>query len=208
MRLVSQNVLKYFAGDDVTARLNMAWSYSYDSLQARIDECPGDVFLDVPVRRSKPGCPENKHDENASWIAYCNSDFFFPEFSKFVEKNRHKVQYVAVSNIDEPSDLLRYMDRLGGFVKMVPKIESVKAIENLPEILKLLTNSMYVHERLRDEAFIMLDHDDLHVDIVKRGLDAKELYSTYVHNAELACRAAGVKMLRTEGVIFSDDPIT
>lgn len=205
MLLVSQNVCRYFYHDEAVFRINMAWAYSYESLQKRVNETPGDVFLDVPIGRSKPGCPENKHESNASWIAYCNSKYFPAEFRTFVERNP-KVKYVAVSNVDSADDLSLYLKLLGARCHIVPKIESLKAVENIGNILKALVFSTYYSSSA--DKHIMLDHDDLHVDLVAQGKEPKLLYSEYVRCVEAVCHRYGVKVLRAEGVIFSDDPIT
>ena len=55
-----------------------------------------------------------------------------------------------------------------------------------------------------DEKYIMLDHDDLFSSI-KRNNEEPSMFQTYVKQLITSCKENGVGILRTVGVVFSDD---
>ena len=77
----------------------------------------------------------------------------------------------------------------------IPKIESQKGIINIKKIIEKLDY---------DEKYIMLDHDDL-VSSIKRNNEEPSMFQTYVKQLITSCKENGVGILRTVGVVFSDD---
>ena len=55
-----------------------------------------------------------------------------------------------------------------------------------------------------DEKYIMLDHDDLFSSI-KRNNEEQSMFQTYVKQLITSCKENDVGILRTVGVVFSDD---
>jgi len=57
---------------------------------------------------------------------------------------------------------------------------------------------------LGDKKIIMLDHDDLYSNLIKKN-EKPEKFKEYISNLSNFCQKNNVIMLRTIGVIFSDD---
>ena len=78
---------------------------------------------------------------------------------------------------------------------IVPKIESAKGIANIKEI----TNELEGKKKM-----VMLDHDDLFSTIIK----SKKPVSTFkkcISKLVIFCKKNKITLLRTVGVVFSDD---
>ena len=76
-----------------------------------------DVFLDLPINRTKP--PNNRY----------SLDDMIP----VIEANP-RITYFAVSNVENKSDLQPFLEKLPDYINIVPKIESPRAVENIKEI--------------------------------------------------------------------------
>ena len=81
-------------------------------------------------------------------------------------------------------------------VILVPKIETIKGVQNIENIIKGLQ-----HRR----KYIMLDHDDLCSDLIRYDKDIKCLYTDYINPMIDVCKLFLCKVLRTQGVIFSTE---
>jgi 3-deoxy-D-manno-octulosonic-acid transferase len=80
-------------------------------------------------------------------------------------------------------------------VNIIPKIESPQAINNIDEICKELEN---------EEKIVMLDHDDLFSSIIRNN-ENKDKFQNYIKKLIDFCSQNNISLLRTVGVMFSDD---
>ena len=178
MIVVSQNVLKYDIElpEGAFLRLNLAWHYNLKSAKKLLYEYEGyEIFLDVPMGRKKP--PNFTHEINDIMALVAN-------FSN--------IEYVAISNIENSGQVIYYQG-LFSRVKIVPKIETYIGIRNARDIIQALN--------YRDKV-IMLDHQDLHSDLISMGREDE--YLELVGILEKTCQEKGALLLRTVGVVFSE----
>ena len=178
MIIASQNILNY--GVELPAgaflRLNLAWHYNLKSAKKLLYEYEGyEIFLDVPMGRKKP--PNFTHEINDIMALVAN-------FSN--------IEYVAISNIENSGQVIYYQG-LFSRVKIVPKIETYIGIRNARDIIQALN--------YRDKV-IMLDHQDLHSDLISMGREDE--YLELVGILEKTCQEKGALLLRTVGVVFSE----
>ena len=182
MLLISQNVKNYYnfkLPSDVVLRINLAWCNSLNELKKRLsDEKDSKLFLDLPQGRIKP--PNNKYS--------------LDEMVPILESNP-QIRYFAVSNVEGKKDLEPFLEKLPKDIIIVPKIESPNAVDNIKEIFESLRNNKKI---------IMLDHDDLFSSIIKQNID-KNQFEVYIQRLDEFCEKNNVLLLRTVGVMFSDD---
>ena len=72
--------------------------------------------------------------------------------------------------------------------------ETQEAVDNLENIETALTH---------DEKILMLDHDDLFANILKKN-ESISRFKEYIKTLVEFCDEKNIKLLRTVGVIFSD----
>lgn len=180
MLIVSQNLSNYGIPIPSKAvfRINLAWVNSLDELDDILKKhTTHSIFLDLPINRTKP--PANN---------YSIADLI-PVLSS--HKN---IKYFAVSNVNSKNDLQEYLKLLPKDVTIVPKIESPEGISNIEEIVDVLNS----------EKVVMLDHDDLYSALIKQGQHPSE-FKNYVNRLIEFCAKNKVVLLRTIGVLFSDE---
>ena len=182
MLLISQNIKNHYnfkLPDDVVLRINLAWCNSLDELKKIISNTNDfKLFLDLPQGRIKP--PNNKYS--------------LDEIVPILESNP-QIEYFAVSNIEGKKDLDPFLEKIPKNIIIVPKIESPNAVDNIKEIF----------ESLREKKkMVMLDHDDLFSSIIKQNID-KNQFEIYIQRLAEFCSKNNVLLLRTVGVMFSDD---
>jgi len=182
MLLISQNVKNHYnfkLPDDVVLRINLAWCNSLDELKKIISNTNDfKLFLDLPQGRIKP--PNNKYS--------------LDEIVPILESNP-QIEYFAVSNIEGKKDLDPFLEKIPKNIIIVPKIESPNAVDNIKEIF----------ESLRDnKKMMMLDHDDLFSSII-RNEDNKDSFQNHIKKLVDYCQENNIELLRTVGVVFSDD---
>ena len=182
MLLISQNIKNYYnfkLPDDVVLRINLAWCNSLDELEKIISNTKDSkLFLDLPQGRIKP--PNNKYS--------------LDEMIPILESNP-QIEYFAVSNVEGKKDLDPFLEKIPKNIIIVPKIESPNAVDNIQEIF----------ESLREKKkMIMLDHDDLFSSIIKQNIDKKQ-FEVYIQRLAEFCDKNNILLLRTVGVMFSDD---
>jgi len=179
--IISQNATNYNLDypNDTVLRLNLAWCNSLDEIQIILKKHKENrIFLDLPIGRIKP--PDNKYT--------------LSEIIPILESNKN-IHYLAISNIEDESDLDEFLRSIPKHVTIVPKIESPKGVKNIEEIIaKLDYNKRYV----------MLDHDDLFSSIKKDNGDPSD-FQKYVKILIDTCKENEIGLLRTVGVVFSDD---
>lgn len=180
MRIFSQNISNYNIDipTDSILRINLAWINTLDELTSLLKKHESSkIFLDLPIGRTKP--PNNKYS--------------FNDLTNIISINKN-VRYFAISNVNSANDIIQFINQIPSHVTIVPKIESPDGVANIAEITKSLGN----------EKIIMLDHDDLFSNLIKRN-ESPEKFKDYIANLTDYCKKNNVIMLRTIGVIFSDE---
>ena len=181
MRIISQNVTNYGieVSKDTIFRINLAWCSSIDELKVMLQKHSNNkIFLDLPIKRIKT--PNNRY----------TLDDLIPIIS-----SHKQIKYFAVSNVESSDDLKYFIKKLPQNIILVPKIESPTAIKNISDIVNALPT---------DEKILMLDHDDLFSEIIKNN-EATDVFKIYIQQLTDYCNSNKVTLLRTIGVIFSDE---
>ena len=181
MLIISQNIESYNIKlpENTVFRINMAWCNNLKELENKLNKNKEmKFFIDLPIGRIKP--PNNKY----------TLDEIIP-----IIKSNSNIQYFAVSNVESRNDLEPFLKKLPDRIIIVPKIESPTAIENIDEIC----NELKYEKRM-----IMLDHDDLFSSIIHSNED-EEKFQQYMKKLVDYCENNDISLLRTVGVVFSDD---
>ena len=181
MLLVSQNIGNYdiILPNNVIFRINLAWCNTINELEEILSSNKkSDFFIDLPVGRIKP--PNNRY----------TLDDMIPIIEKYPN-----VKFFAVSNVESKNDLIEFLEKLPNSVNIVPKIESPNAVQNIDEICNALKT---------EKKIIMLDHDDLFSSII-RNKENKDSFQDNIKKLVDYCQENNVVLLRTVGVVFSDD---
>ena len=182
MLLISQNIKNHYNlefPDDVILRINLAWCNSLEELKEKLSNVKNaKFFLDLPQGRIKP--PNNKYS--------------LEEMIPILESNK-QIRYFAISNVENKNDLQPFLDKLPDHINIIPKIESPNAILNIKEICNALKT---------EKKIVMLDHDDLFSSIIRKNED-KNSFQEYVKKLIDFCEKENILLLRTVGVMFSDD---
>ena len=179
--LISQNVFSYDLSlpKDAILRINLAWCNSLDYLKSVLDTHKEFVFfIDLPISRIKP--PNNKYS--------------LEDLIPIIESHK-QIRYFAVSNVESKNDLQPFLEKLPDYINIVPKIESPKAVLNIKEICDSLKT---------EKKIVMLDHDDLFSSIIHSNED-KNSFQECIKMLIDFCEENDISLLRTVGVIFSDD---
>ena len=181
MRIISQNVTNYGieVPKDTIFRINLAWCSSVDELKAMLQKHRDNkIFLDLPIKRIKT--PNNRY----------TLDDLIP-----IIQSHQQIKYFAVSNVESPDDLESFIKKLPPGVILVPKIESPTAIKNISDIVNVLP---------ANEKILMLDHDDLFSAIIKSN-EPVDVFKKYIQQLMDYCNSNKIILLRTIGVMFSDE---
>ena len=181
MKIISQNIINYGiqVSDDTILRINLAWCSSVKQLKAILEVHKNNsIFLDLPIKRIKP--PNNKY----------TLDDLIQVISSY-----NQIKYFAISNVESPDDLNDYIQKLPPNIILVPKIESPIAIKNISDIVNVLP---------ANEKILMLDHDDLFSAIIKNN-ESADVFKKYIQQLMDYCNSNKIILLRTIGVIFSDE---
>ena len=180
MRIFSQNIINYGipVPKNSILRINLAWVNSIEELEIILQKNNNsDIFLDLPVGRTKP--PNNKYS--------------FEDIVLILKKNEN-IKYFAISNVNSADNIRELIKKIPKQVSLVPKIESPKGVKNIEQITKVLG----------DNKIIMLDHDDLYSNLIKQN-EPPEKFKEYISNLSNFCQKNNIIMLRTIGVVFSDE---
>jgi citrate lyase beta subunit len=105
------------------------------------------------------------------------------------------IKYLAVSNVENKDDLQPFLEKSPDHINIVPKIESPKAVLNIKEICGSLKT---------EKKIVMLDHNDLFSSIINNNGD-KNSFQGYIKKLIDFCEENNISLLRTVGVMFSDD---
>jgi hypothetical protein len=181
MYIVSQNLSNYGVPlpTDCIFRINLAWINDLDELKLLLKKHQShEIFLDLPINRTKP--PSNNY----------SLDNLVP----IIESNSN-IKYFAISNVDSADYLEPYVKVLPKTLNIIPKIENAKGISNIAEIINKLPTSKKI---------IMLDHDDLYSSLIKQN-ESPSKFKDYINNLINFCATNKITLLRTIGVVFSDD---
>lgn len=181
MIIISQNAINYNLEfpDDAVLRINLAWCNSLDELESNLKKhAQQNIFVDLPIGRIKP--PNNKYTLKE----------IIP-----ILKSYNNIKYFAISNVEDASDLDEFLDSIPENITVVPKIESPRGVKNIKNIIARLDYS---------KRYVMLDHDDLFSSIKKDNEDPS-MFQVYIKELIDTCKENNVGLLRTVGVMFSDD---
>jgi len=180
MLIVSQNLLNYDVKlkSNTVFRVNLAWTTLKELKKILQRHRKKTIFFDLPINRIKP--PNNNYSIND----------LIP-----ILKNYTNIKYFAISNVEKKEDLLKYKKVIPNHITIVPKIENVKGIMNIKEI----TNELEGNRKM-----VMLDHDDLFSSIIKSKKPVSS-FKNYVVKLVIFCKKNKITLLRTVGVVFSDD---
>jgi len=180
MRIFSQNLTNYDIPlpKNSIFRINLAWINSLDELNSLLKKHDhSEIFMDLPIGRTKP--PNNKYS--------------FDDLVSILNSNKN-IRYFAISNVNSSQDLNFFINSIPKHVSIVPKIESPEGVLNIKDITDILGN----------EKIIMLDHDDLFSNLIKKN-ESPEKFKDYIISLTDFCQKNNVTMLRTIGVVFSDE---
>ena len=181
MIIISQNAINYNLSfpKDAVLRINLAWCNNLDELKENLERFSKEkIFVDLPIGRIKP--PNNRY----------TLDEIIPILQKY-----ENICYFGISNVDSGNDLNEFVDKLPKRITIIPKIESPKAINNIENILEKLQY---------EKRFVMLDHDDLYINL-KKNNEEHSMFQEYIRILIDICKKENVGLLRTVGVVFSDD---
>jgi citrate lyase beta subunit len=181
LRIISQNIINYGieVPDNTILRINLAWCSSVKQLRNILEGHKNNsIFIDLPIKRIKP--PNNKYTLN-DLISVISS--------------YNQIKYFAISNVESANDLEDYIQKIPPNIILVPKIESPIAIQNVSEIVNAIPT---------DEKILMLDHDDLFSKIIKNN-ESIDSFQNYIQKLSDYCNSNKIILLRTIGVIFSDE---
>ena len=181
LRIISQNIINYGIEipDNTILRINLAWCSSVKQLRNILEGHKNNsIFIDLPIKRIKP--PNNKYTLN-DLISVISS--------------YSQIKYFAISNVESASDLEDYIQNIPPNIILVPKIESPIAIQNISEIVNAIPT---------DKKVLMLDHDDLFSRIIKNN-ESIDNFQSYIQKLSDYCSSNKITLLRTIGVIFSDE---
>ena len=181
MLIVSQNISNHNItfSNDVIYRINLAWINNLQELENLLKKHDKQkIFLDLPTNRIKP--PNNKY----------SLDDIIPILNSY-----ENIRYFAISNVNNGNDLDSYNDLIPKNVTIIPKIESPDGITNVSEIVKAIPSQ---------EKILMLDHDDLFSALTKLG-EHPSKFKVYINELVQFCKENNITLLRTIGVIFSDE---
>ena len=181
MLIVSQNISQYSISfpNDVIYRINLAWINNLQELERLLKKHDKQkIFLDLPINRIKP--PNNKYSLD-DIVSILNS--------------YENIKYFAISNVNNANDLESYNDLIPKNVTIVPKIESPDGISNVSEIVQAIPGQ---------EKILMLDHEDLFSALTKLN-ESPDKFKDYINELVEFCKENNTILLRTIGVIFSDE---
>jgi len=181
MLIISQNASNYGIPfpNEAVYRINLAWVNSIEELEKLLQKHQDhQIFLDLPKGRVKP--PNNK---------YTLEDLFL------ILNTNKNIKYFAVSNVNSSEDLNIYIKVIPNEINIVPKIESPTAVLNIENIVDAIPG---------DKKTIMLDHDDLYSNLIKNK-ESSSKFTEYITTLKEFCDKNNVVLLRTIGVIFSDE---
>ena len=181
MLIVSQNISQYSISfpNDIIYRINLAWINNLQELERLLKKHDKQkIFLDLPINRIKP--PNNKYSLD-DIVSILNS--------------YENIKYFAISNVNNANDLESYNDLIPKNVTIVPKIESPDGISNVSEIVQAIPGQ---------EKILMLDHDDLFSALTKLA-EPPSNFKNYINELVEFCKENNITLLRTIGVIFSDE---
>ena len=181
MKIVSQNLTNYSfpIPNDSIYRINLAWVNDLKELSQILDKHKiHQIFIDLPINRTKPP----------------NNCYSIEDLIPILKENKN-IKYFAISNVNSKNDIEKYIQLLPKEIAVVPKIESKEGVDNIQEITNFLPY---------EEKVIMLDHDDLYSSLARAGASPL-VFKEYFNKLVKYCNENKITLLRTIGVIFSDD---
>lgn len=176
MIVISNNIKKIgmeFPIDSVI-RINLAWVQSLEEAKKVIDCLVNkDIFLDFPLNRNKYPIPKLSLLESIE-----------------LANKYDNIKYFAFSNAEDPNIVEIIRKLLNTNIILVPKIETVKGVKVLAEIItKAKTN------------IVMMDKEDIFTDVKGNN----EEFINMIEEIRKHGTQNNVKILELQGVIFSDN---
>ena len=181
MLIISQNASNYGIPlpSNAIYRINLAWINNIQEFEELLKKHKNHkIFLDLPINRVKP--PNNKYSLN--------------DISQIL-KSYNNIKYFAISNVNSSKDLEHYIQFVPNNIILVPKIESPEGVNNVSEIVQTIPGQ---------EKILMLDHDDLFFALTKLN-ESPDKFKDYINELVEFCKENNIILLRTIGVIFSDE---
>ena len=181
MLILSQNLTNYDfpIPKDSVYRINLAWVNDLNELLNLLQRHRNhSIFIDMPINRTKP--PNN----------YYSIHDLIPIMKKYTN-----IKFFAISNVNSKNDIQQYLDIVPTGVKIVPKIESKDGVDNVEDIVSVLPY---------EEKILMMDHDDLYSSLI-RAKESPLKFKEYFDKLVRYCQTNDIVLLRTIGVIFSDE---
>jgi citrate lyase beta subunit len=132
----------------------------------------------MPMGRTKPPC----------------NSYTMQELVPILQKYKN-ISFFAVSNVNSEQDIVDIQQILPENVILVPKIESPEGVSNIQRIVSILHGK---------EKIVMLDHDDLYSSLTRQNKPPSE-FKVYFNKLVDFCKKNQVTLLRTMGVVFSDE---
>ena len=184
MFLISNNLVNkdfgLFSKPDTVIRINIAWIESIKQLRKILSELNYEVFIDFPENRKKPPLSKINLQELIAVI-----------------KDFETVKYFAVSNVESENTVFLYKKILPDSICFVPKIETIKGVNNLENII--------LHAQTK---YIMVDTEDLFLDCqINKSKQAEStdvfFLKTLDHIYETAIKL-NTNVLKIQGVVFHD----
>lgn len=173
--IISNNALKLFdtLPSDLIIRINVAWCKSIEELTTIVENATHPIYLDYPTGRSKPPKPT----------------ILLSEVVQLVNSNKYRVRHFAFSNAEDPTEIEELRKKIVYGVKLVPKIETIKGVDNLVAICKAANTDM-----------VMLDHEDLYVNVNHDS----ETYNSYMEKVLNVGKEHNIKIYKVQGIIFDE----
>ncbi len=172
--IISNNALKFFdkLPSDLIIRINVAWSNSVEELLTIIHNSTHPIYLDCPTGRSKPPVP---HIPLEDVIKIANDNY--------------RVHYFAFSNAEDPEMVKQLRKQINPRIKLVPKIETTKGVNNMVAICESAETDM-----------IMLDHEDLYVNVNHDS----EIFNAFMALTFEQGKQFNIKVFKVQGIIFDE----
>jgi len=162
--------------NETVIRINLAWIENLTKLEKLLSSFSNEIYLDLPVGRTKPP----------------NNNYSVDELKKIILAHKN-IKYLAISNVESANDIFSYVNLFREVLSVVPKIETEKGINNISDICSIIP----------DQKIIMLDHDDLFSDLIRLNIPSSNFFY-YIKKLSDYCSKNKIQLLKTRGVIFSD----
>jgi hypothetical protein len=172
MIVISNNASKFISiPKTAIVRINLAWVKTTTQALNLIKKINQPIYLDYPLNRTK-------HPQTKISLKEAIS----------IARKAKNIAYFSFSNAEDCNIIDLIKASIPNSIKLVPKIESLKGIQELEKIVKSASTNL-----------IMVDREDL-----RAGLDSEVRFLKAISMLEKKCRKLKVDRLELEGVLFSN----